>query len=228
MNHRTRAFFSATVLLLLGVAPLAAQDPAGRSGSVATSEGMPDGWMMRLDRAAAGPGAADFRVMEPGWHVTTGRAGAAIFWRPDMRATDDLEATALIHLMSPAPHPEAFGIFVGGQDLETPDQSYLYFLVRQTGEYLIKRRVGDETETVVEWTRHSAIPVATDEATRENGSTAYELEIDVEGNEVEFSVNDETVTTLPAAELQTDGVGGIRINHRLDVHVEELTLEDDD
>ena len=227
MSNRTRSLASVALLALVAAGPLAAQDrtPA-RTGSAATTEGMPDGWMMRLDRPAAGTEAVDFRVMEPGWHVTTDRAGSGVFWQPEMHASGTFDATARMHLMQPAAHPEAFGIFLGGTELEGPDQAYLYFLVRQTGEYLIKRRVGDETETVVDWTRHPAVPVATANGTTDYGSTAYDLGVHVGDTEVRFTVDGQTVEALPAAELETDGMIGLRVNHRLDVHVEELGVED--
>ena len=225
MIARTITF---SLLTALAAAPVAAQEGAERgqaAGSAATAEGVPDGWMMRLDRLGAGPAAVDFRTMEPGWHVTTGGAGAAIFWQPAMTASGAFDLRARMHLMKPAEHPEAFGLFVGGEDLGAADQSYLYFLVRQTGEYLIKRRQGDETETVVGWTRHPASPVATTDGTTDSGSTAYDLEVDVREEQVVFTVNGTTVETLPAADLQTDGTAGVRINHRLDIHVEALELD---
>ncbi len=46
----------------------------------------------------------------------------------------------------------AYGLFVGGQDLEGDDQKYLYFLIRRSGEFLIKTRAGDETSVVHPWT----------------------------------------------------------------------------
>lgn len=214
----------ATAVLLLAAsaaaAPVAAQhDHAGGHG-MASAEGMPEGWLMRFDRASATADMASFRGMEPGWHLTTGRAGSGIFWQPGMTASGEYEASTLIHLMKPAPHPESFGIFVGGQDLEAADQSYLYFLVRQTGEYLIKRRRGDETETLVGWTAHDAIPTAaTDD------STPYNLTVDVGEETVSFQVNGASVHTLPRGELQTDGVVGVRVNHMLDVHVEQLEVD---
>jgi hypothetical protein len=40
---------------------------------------------------------------------------------------------------APADHREGYGLFVGGRNLQRPDQPYTYFLVRGTGDYLIKR-----------------------------------------------------------------------------------------
>ena len=49
----------------------------------------PDGWMMRFDRSGTPVDMANFRVMSPGWHVTTGRSGSAIFWQPSANLRED-------------------------------------------------------------------------------------------------------------------------------------------
>lgn len=210
-----------TLTILAALAFFAAGLPAQQAGAMATDEGVPDGWMMRFDRAGTGLDMVDFRVMEPGWHVTTGRNGAAIFWQPAMTASSPYTVSTTMHLFDPASHAEAFGLFIGGEDLADADQQYLYFLVRQTGEYLIKRRSGSETPNVVDWTAHDAIPEA---PAGEEGPTQYELAVEVGADEVAFQVNGTTVHTMPAAELRTDGQVGLRINHMLDVHVETLEL----
>lgn len=211
---------------LLAAVPAAAQDHGDHGtpdhGAMASVEGVPDGWLMRFDRAAATPDMVDFQIMEPGWHVKTGRAGAGIYWMPTMTASDEYSTHVTYHLFNPASHAEAFGLFVGGQDLGGADQEYLYFLVRQTGEYLIKRRVGSETENVVGWTGHPSIPEA---PAGEQGPTQYDLAVEVGTDDVDFLVNGTVVHTLPRADLETSGVYGLRINHMLDVHVEALTVE---
>lgn len=218
--HRTPSSVLAltALLALAGAAPAAAQgEHAADHHGMASAEGMPDGWLMRFDRAAATADMVSFSTMDPGWHATTGRAGSGIFWQPDMATAGDFAARTKIHLMKPAEHAEAFGLFLGGRDLGAEGQAYVYFLVRQNGQFLIKRRNGSETETLVDWTAHEAVPTAS-----ADGSTAYTLSVDVGADQVVFGVNGATVHTLPKAELDTDGIVGVRINHMLDVHVEEL------
>lgn len=216
----------AAAVATLAVMPLAAQDtgdPAPPEQAVtATSEGMPDGWLMRLDRASATTATVDFQDMPPGWHVTSDRAGSGIFWQSDMTAAGSFTASTTIHLFSPVEHAEAFGLFIGGRDLDGENQEYVYFLVRRTGEYLVKRRMGNETENLVGWTAHEAVPETPVGAEQ---SVEYALAVQVGEDGVSFSVNGTTVHTLPAAGLRTDGAVGIRINHRLNVHVEDVTVE---
>lgn len=213
-------------MTLFSVAPAAGQGHghhgAADHGAMATAEGLPDGWLMRLDRSAATPDMADFAVMAPGWHVKTGRAGAGIFWMPGMTATGEYTLRSTFHLFSPASHAEAFGLFLGGEKLDIAGQEYLYFLVRQTGEYLIKRRIGDKTENVVGWTRHEAIPVA---PAGEQGPTRYEVAVSAGADQVRLLVNGTAVHTLERSRVDVDGLMGLRINHMLDLHVEGLEVD---
>jgi hypothetical protein len=43
---------------------------------------------------------------------------------------------------APLGYREAYGIFVGRLDLGEPDQEYTYLLIRSTGDFLVKRRIG--------------------------------------------------------------------------------------
>lgn len=207
---------------LLAAAPAWAQDDHAMADDhgMATAAGMPDGWMMRFDRSNATADMATFSTMTPGWHVTTQGRGAGIFWQPSLTAEGSFTIESSIHLMKPAQHAEAFGVFVGGRDLAGAGQQYLYFLVRQNGQFLIKRRNGEATENVVGWTAHSSIPSANAE-----GSTRYDLAVRVGAQNVDFMVNGATVHSMPKSQLQTDGVAGLRINHMLDTHVQTLELK---
>lgn len=176
-------------------------------------------WRMRFDAAGISDTAVYFVEMPPGWHVTTGPA--VILWDPARTASGDYTARSTIHLFDPGRRREAFGLFIGGRDLTGAEQAYTYFLIRRDGSFLVKERRGAATETIVDWTRHEAIvPHPGGDQTVENS-----LEIRCAGESVTFLVNGEAVTTLPRARVMTDGVVGLRVNHALNVHVEELVVE---
>ena len=61
-------------------------------------------------------------------------------WRPKDTASGNYTVSATIDQLGKPAHPEAYGIFIGGSDLSGPNQSYLYFLVRGTGEMFAKTR----------------------------------------------------------------------------------------
>ncbi|MGH7502765.1 MAG: hypothetical protein ACREL7_13545 [Longimicrobiales bacterium] len=187
--------------------------PAGES------TGLPAGFELRLDNADAT--AADYRVMDMGGtlHVQTGPAG--ILYNASNTATDaDFEATAeFTEVGAPADHREAYGIFVGGSDLQGAGQQYTYFVIRATGEYLIKRRQGEETTTVVDWTAAPAITASTGGADLTNA-----LSVRKQGETVHFLINGTEVTTVPAADIDTNGMAGVRVNHNLNVMVNGWTF----
>lgn len=202
---RGAGFPAALALLVLIVAsgPLAGQ--------------MPEGWEMRMDRADSDASEISFTTMGPGLHVTTGPA--AIFWDPDNTATGAFRAEVELTQMEPTAHPEAYGLFIGGENLDADNQSYLYFLVRQDGSYLITHRAGAETHTIQGWTQHEAV-----QGLEGEGRVTNALAIEVDDREVSFHVNGTRVESYPADQMETDGVVGLRVNHGLDVHIQDFGI----
>lgn len=210
-------------------AATAATDRPDANNPVGGSLTWPDGWQVRTDgdaEAVISEIEADsvdirFTTMTPGWHITTQRP-RAIFWHPASTATGDYTASSTIHLFPPGERREAYGIFVGGSDLDGPDQTYLYFVVRRTGEYLIKVRRGAETETIVDWTANEAVIPYTDETT---GTATNTLAIQTMGDMIHFRVNGQDVQVLQDAAIPTQGIFGLRVNHGLNLHVETFDVE---
>lgn len=207
---RTLPPLAAVALALALTAPLASQDLK-----------RPDGWKVRFDRA--GSTEADLQMfvsMPPGWHITTGPSG--IFWDPALTATGNFRAEMEVFLFDPQGRREAFGIFLGGQDLEGPGQAYVYFLLREGGEFIVKRRQGADTPTLLDWTANGAIASFAnrgDEATAKNVLT-----VEAGAEKVRFLVNGAEVGELPRAQVPLDGVVGIRVNHALNLHVSRLEV----
>ncbi|MFT5141914.1 MAG: hypothetical protein ACI80V_003632 [Rhodothermales bacterium] len=207
-------------------APVAVTGPD--PGNVGRSpEGVvPASWRWRFDRGSdytvgTDADSADtyFVTMTPGWHLTTKPAG--IFYHPDGVGSGNFTASTQIYLFDPGDRNEGYGMIVGGSDLEGPDQQYLYFLVRRSGEFLIKVRRGAETEDVQGWTAHEAVAAWTEGSgpTLENV-----LSVAVGDETITFSVNGAQVASIPRADRPTDGVVGLRINHGTNVHVADLSV----
>ncbi|MGQ0649892.1 MAG: hypothetical protein ACT4P7_20265 [Gemmatimonadaceae bacterium] len=197
-------------LACLLAAPLAAQPPAG--------------WQMRLDRStnAADPDKTPevkFVTMGQGFHVTTGPA--VVLWKPENAATGGYTAKARFRLTKPSGHVNYYGIVFGGADLEGPRQNYLYFLIAQNGTFIVKHRAGDATTHDVQArTPHGAI-VKPDSA---GGSSVNTLEVRVGADKIDYVVNGQVVHSTPKAGMtaRTDGLWGLRVNHELDVHVDQV------
>ncbi len=182
----------------------------------------PEGWEMRLDRPDRGsPEDVSFQEMAPGWHVTTGPA--CILYHPETTAEGDYSVESEVFLFDPGERREAFGFFVGGHDLDGDEQAYTYFLIRRTGEYLIKRRHGSETSTVQDWTAHDAI-VTWDEREADAATAKNVLRLEVEGDHVTFFANGEELVSLPRGDMRTDGIVGLRVNHGLNLHISSLEV----
>src|SRR4029078_13279746 len=111
-------------------------------------------------------------------------------------------------------HPEAYGIFIGGKDLDKPTQAYTYFIVRGTGELAVKARNGDAARDVLKWTASPDVPKA-DAA----GKQRYELAAQVTRDAIKLFVNGKQAASVSKAGLPTDGIAGLRINHNLHVKV---------
>jgi hypothetical protein len=208
--------------------PLSAQerpDPATPDGENLQT---PLTWEVRLDEPtpdvaiSADKEQADiyFVNMTPGWHITTGPA--AIFYHPGSTAEGTYRAEATIHLFDPGDRQrEAFGMLIGGQNLDGDEQQYDYFVIRNTGEFLIKRRDGSDTSMIQDWTPSDAIKTYGPDA---GDSVPNTLAVEAGPETVTFSINGTEVASLPRSEVHTDGVVGLRVNHHLNLHVADLAV----
>jgi hypothetical protein len=176
---------------------------------------LPAGWSARTD------GQGDiknvkFVTMEPGYHLTLGPA--TILYREKDKANGPFHTLATFHQTKKLKHPEGYGLFFGGQALNGNGQKYTYFLVREDGTFLIKRRDGEKTSEITKgWTANPAVKKLDAE-----GKATNMLEIDAKQNpsKVEFKVNGKTVYATDAKSLDVKGNVGLRVNHNLDVHIE--------
>jgi hypothetical protein len=196
-----------STLFTLALVPLAAQSTAG--------------WKIRPDRSTSasdpdGAGEIKFTVMGKGFHAVN--PAAAVYWHPSNTATGTYTLKGTFTLNKPSGHNNYYGLVFGGSGLEGADQAYLYFLVGQNGTFIVKRRLGDpKTEDVVGRTPSDAIrkPEA-------SGKSTNTLEVRVGADKVDFVVNGTSVHSAPKAGLKTDGIWGIRVNHQLDVMIEDI------
>ena len=175
------------------------------------------GWQARLDGARGDVNDLSFRTMGPGLHVTTGPA--AIFWNPDNSGSGTYTVSATFTQTKASSHPNSFGLFFGGRDLSGDGQGYTYFLIREDGQFLIKKRMGANTENVTSgWAAHSAVNALDD------GRMTNSISVEVGASNVRFLSNGTEVASLPKAGLDVDGVAGVRFSHQLDVHIADFMV----
>ncbi|MDZ7772652.1 MAG: hypothetical protein U5K31_07940 [Balneolaceae bacterium] len=189
---------------------------------------VPVDWQYRLDNPAteavvgADTSTADiFWVnMVPGMHITSGPA--AIYWDSTNTLSGDFRISSTMHLFDPGDRREAYGLFFGGRNLNADDQAYTYFLLRNGGQYLIKQRMGSETSIVENWTDTDAMVSYTDTT---EASVPNTLAVERSGDTLNFFVNGTQVHTMPAGDMVTEGIAGLRVNHALNLHVENFEIE---
>ena len=227
---------AAMAVVVAVAAPLGAQMAGMKMDPTTQVKGsgtLPAGWMLRFDparmmpdRPAPAPHAMseiDFRPMGGGMHITTGPA--AIYYRSADVKKGEYTVSASFSQSKSMQH-EAYGLFVGGNNLQDSTQSYLYFVVRpMDGSMLINYRSGNgKPRALVAWTPDAA--VNKDDA--KDGHATNALAIDVDKDDVTFKANGKTVKKMLRSELagiSTDGLVGLRVNHNLDLHIANFEVK---
>lgn len=213
---------AAAVAMLLPAAPGAQnQDPdrkvAGGGIKVA-------GWQGRIDPGAAKKGSTiDDSVFEQQGDALHLRVGpAAVYWNPKHAVSGDYTVKATFREAKPdAGHPHPYGVFIGGQNLDTPELSLVYCIAYSSGEVLVRGFNGSSVVTLGKRQPHDAV-----QKPGPDGSVTNEIAWHVRGGRAECAVNGKTVASYARAELvapgkleSTDGIAGIRVSHNVDVVV---------
>ena len=206
---------AAAALTLLAALPAAAQ---GNDPDVKAKGGaLPAGWTGRTDRPNTKLDDVKFVTMGTGYHITTGPA--AIFWKREHDMTGPFTATATMTQTKAPAHPEAYGVFFMGSKLDTPEQSYAYVVVRGNGDVLVKHRAGAEIHTIQNWAPNAAV-----HKQDASGKATNTFRIVAGADSLRVQVNGTQVFALAASYASGNGYVGLRVNHNLDVHVDEFTV----
>jgi len=207
-------------LAVVTTGTLAAQNPADPDKKVAGGGTLPAGWSATLDRDNASLADVKLVAMGPGWHVTTGPA--VIVYRAADAVKGSFHTLATFRQTKAPTHPEAYGLIVGGKDLNGANRSYLYFIIRGDGKFMINSMKGTVRTVLVPWTDNAAL-VKQDATT---GAATNKLEIDgkVQPGKIAFKINGTVVHEMPAAGVDLDGIVGLRVNHNLDVHISDFAV----
>ena len=210
---------SLAVLTLLA-APLAAQAPqraAAPAPGVVKRHGE---WNIRYDRPGTPDSSFRIDVSAPGFHVVTNGRGSAIAWRPNQTASGNFRADleTIFIPTAGASHAEGYGMILGGSNLDADNQSYLYFLIRKDGQFMIKHRAGNDLHDIINWTPSAAItqPQGT-------GNANNTLSVQARADSIIFMVNNQRVHAQPRSGV-VNGLVGLRINHALTIHVSRLAV----
>ncbi len=160
--------------------------------------------------------------------VTTGPAVA--YWNPNNTATGNYTVKATFteaKYMSINDHPHPYGIVIGGNDLGTDRQSYLYCAAYGSGKFIVRGfgpapfQVNGRGET----------NPAVNKAAGAGEPVTQEIAVTVKDDKVECAINGTVVGSYDKSALvgdgklkSTDGVYGIRFAHNTDATVTGLAM----
>jgi hypothetical protein len=192
------------------------------SATTLFAQAAPAGWKLRIDESTSatdpdGSGSVRFTSSNGGVRAVTPQA--AVFWQPAATATGAYALKGTFGLNEPSNHNNYYGLVLGGRNLDSAAQSYVYFTVSQNGTWLLKRRQGEVASDVTP--RGTSTAIRRPDAA---GKSTNELEVRVGAANVDFVINGTTVHSMPRAAIATDGLYGMRVNHFLDVTVTGLAV----
>lgn len=217
----TRHLIAGAALAAAMATPLAGQgDPTGR---VSGSGRLPAGWNARFDQPNATLSQVDVR--QAGTALAFRSGPAAIYWNTKDVATGQYTVSAIFDQEKSMQH-EAYGIFIGGQNLSDPTQNYLYFAIKpQDGTYLINHRNGNARPRAI-------VPLTPSPAINKDapgtGAATNAIAIRVSRDSLHFYVNGKEVRTFAKTAVggaPTEGLAGLRINHNLDIEVRDFGIK---
>ena len=191
------------------------------------------GWQGSVDPKEAANGQklenAKLEKIGSDLRVTTGPAIA--YWSPDNMATGNYTVKATFteeQYMSLNNHPHPYGIFIGGSDLGTPNESYLYCMAYGSGRFIVR---GFSATKPFQLNGRGEAHDAINKAAGKGASVTQEIAVSVKGDKIECAVNGQVVGTYEKAAAlgegklrSTDGLYGIRFGHNTDAVVKGLTL----
>jgi len=214
-----RWLVAVVVVLTLSISALAQNRGGGAPQAPTAGNGIEvGGWWARLDDPKEARTGLKFVTMGTGFRATTGPT--IILFDPNEDWEGPYTTKATLTMTKLASHQVAYGLFVGGQDLDTDKQRYTYFEIRQDGKYLIRKRSGSTIADVAgSWADHAAI-----QKPNASGSQTNELAIEVGRDAVVFMANGQTVATHPATAIDVVGMSGLRIGHGLDVQIDGFSV----
>lgn len=230
-NRIATAAGAAVLTLGLVAGPVWAQSEMSRS--VADGGISVPGWMGQIDAREAENGMTleDASLTEDGegLHVVTGPAVS--YWSPENTASGNYSVSATFHeaeYMALNDHPHPYGLFIGGSDLGTDQQRYLYCAAYGNGSFIVR---GFGPEPFQMNGRRAEAHDAVNEAAGPGEPVTQEISLSVHDGMVECSINGTAVASYPAADIvadgrlpSTDGVYGVRFGHNTEATVTDLTM----
>jgi hypothetical protein len=153
-----------------------------------------------------------------------------VYWNPANTASGNYTVSATFHepeYMNVNDHPHPYGLFIGGNDMGTDQQSYLYCSAYGNGNFIVR---GFGPEPFQMNGGRGEANAAVNKAAGKNQPVTQQISLSVKGDKVECAINGKTVASYDKSALvtagklkSTDGVYGVRFAHNTDGTVTGLT-----
>ena len=229
-SHRSAAVIAAAVVLIAAPGAAWGQDSAR---AVAGGGVLVSGWTGKVDAREEKAGntldKAKFAAEGSGYRVTTGPA--VTYWNPANRAAGDYTVKATFtepRYMGLNNHPHPYGIVIGGNDLGTAQESYLYCAAYGNGNFIV--RGFGPAPFQVNGPRGEA-NAAVHKAAAAGEPVTQDIAVSVKGDRVDCVINGAVVGSYPRADLvaagklkSTNGVYGLRFAHNTEAVVTGFTV----
>jgi hypothetical protein len=162
-------------------------------------------------------------------HVTTGPA--ITYWNPSNVASGNYTVSARFtepKFMNLNTHPHPYGIFIAGNDMGTPDATYLYCAAYGDGRFIVR---GFGPASFQMNGRQGEANDAVHKAPGQDQPVTQEIGISVKNDKVDCTINGTVVASYDKSAVvgsgklkSTDGVYGIRFAHNTDATVSGLEM----
>ena len=217
-----------SVLTVTALTLVAAQAGAQDASKAVAGGGISvAGWTGKVDPNEATAGqtinGAKFAAEGSGFHVTTGPS--VVYWKTGNTAKGDYTVHASFKepaYMNLNSHPHPYGVFIGGNDMGTDQQSFLYCAAYGNGRFIVRGFGPAAFQLNGRGEENAAIH----KAAAKGDPVTQDIALAVKGDNVTCSVNGTVVGTYPKSSLvgegklkSTDGVYGIRFGHNTEAIV---------
>jgi hypothetical protein len=224
------------------IAQLSAQQPPAAGGQrmggmqgdaarkVPTGGITASGWKGKIDAGEAGRGSTlnDSKFEGSNGNFTIASGPATIYWNPADAQTADYTVSATFtepSFQSAMSHAHPYGLFIGGNDLDTDNPTLLYCTTSGDGRFIVRAFPTSFAPPGPSGRRPTAND-AVHKAGAKGESVTQDIAMSVKGSQVTCSVNGTTVATFTKDDLigagklkSVEGTPGIRVAHNVDVKV---------
>lgn len=173
-----------------------------------------------------------FVKMGDGFHITTGPAAA--YYNAANKASGNFAVKAKFSeakYMGINNHPHPYGVFIGGNDLGTANQTYLYCAAYGDGRFIVRGFAPGTQRGTFRLNGGGEANAAVNKAAGKDQPVSQEIVLQVVGDDVQCAINGTVVASYKKADVvgagklkSLDGIYGIRVGHNADIHVSEFGL----